>query len=178
MFKVTLSLLFVALLTACNSDSDDTPAPTYVNTPSEAFDRLEAQGLMPKLDISEGIIANDSDNNGIRDEIEIYINQKESTTQQQKTQQLKLASYIQEVMLVQASGVMTASTQNDFKNKMLDIVVCLSDSYGDSVEAHKALKELESMTANTKERATAYHEYNAFRNGSVSRLPTTVVCGE
>ena len=166
MIKKSLSLLSIALLTACNGGGSD------------SIDRLVEEGLMPELDQSEGAIANDLNDNGVRDEIEDYIANKPNTTESQKTVLLKNATTIQKTLTVQSQGGFSQDEQAALDKELIENILCLQQTYGDHHVAAQALSELESMTANTQERKTLYNDFNASQNGTVTRLPASVDCGE
>ena len=54
---------------------------------------------------------------------------------------------------------------------------CLSDAYmPDYQDSYKVSSKIEAMTANTKERAMRYMQYNRARSGSSTKYPTNYKC--
>ncbi len=174
--KVLALSLAVAALTGCGgSDKPTPPAPTADTSPNlgAQIQALEASGQLPKLDRSTDIKGPDTDNNGIRDDIDAWIAaqpitdaQKKATQQIAKVQQAKLLVDLSDQTSLQALGEKTAAA-----------VVCMSDSFAPHRQAGRDLgNQIEAITANTKERTKQYIAYNRARSGSVTELPSGNTC--
>ncbi len=168
--------LAVTMLTACGGSERSTPpTPTADISPTlgAQIQALEASGQLPKLDRSTDIKGTDTDNNGIRDDIDAWIAaqpitdaQKKATQQIAKVQQAKLLVDLSDQTSLQALGEKTAAA-----------VVCMSDSFAPDRQAGRDLgNQIEAITANTKERTKQYIAYNRARSGSVTELPSGNTC--
>lgn len=139
-------------------------APTSLQAQIQA---LEASGALPTLDRSADIKGPDANNNGVRDDIEAWIaampiteTQKRAAMQSARAQQRMLVVDINvRVALQSAADQMAAS------------VVCLSDVFSPNRQDGRSLgSKIEAITANTRERARRYVDYNKARSGSVTSL--------
>lgn len=174
--KVLTFSLAVAALTACGgSDKATTPAPTADTSPNlgAQIQALEASGQLPKLDRSTDIKGPDTDNNGIRDDIDAWIAaqpitniQKKAAQQMARVHQAKILADFNDKAALQALGERSAAS-----------VVCLGDVFmPDYQKGYDLGSQLEAMMANTKERAKQYIAYNRARSGSVTELPSGNTC--
>lgn len=168
--------LMAAALSACSgSDRSAPPAPgsgtsSNLGTQSQT---LEASGQQPKPDRSPDIKGPDTDNNGIRDDIDAWIAaqpitdpQKNAAQQMARVQQAKLVADLNDKSALQTLGERTAAA-----------VVCMSDVFAPERQAGRDLgNQIEAITANTKERAKKYISYNRARSGSTGRLPNGNTC--
>jgi hypothetical protein len=187
--KVTFSIFaFTALtisisLAACGGGGKSAPtaalpgsAPATTTTTTvatvslkEQITKLEDSGALPKLDRSTSIPGPDVNNNGVRDDIEAYIAalqltevQKKALMQDAKAMQMTLTVDLTDKVALQRVGDIGMASTNCIGN----VITNFSD-YS---------QKIESMTANTKERAKQYMKYNAARSGSVTSLPSGDTC--
>lgn len=157
----TLSVFAALLLSACGSGNG-----TGQNTPqsSNAFSesRLVAEktGAIPVLDRTTSLLGTDADGNGVRDDIDAYINALPDTMAQKKA-------------LKQNSAALSASLVVNLTNQaavdvvdqlMMDASSCRYSVYGVDA-ARKYSKDIEKYTINTKERFAAYMKYNQASSG-------------
>jgi hypothetical protein len=182
MFSIRLSIPRICLLlslglslslSACGgSGMHPRPSPKPP-TLGEQIGQLEKDGKLPQLDRSSDIKGPDTDNNGIRDDVDAWIAaqpiseaQKKATQQIAKVQQAKLLVDLSDKVALQDLGEKTAAA-----------VVCMSDSFAPDRQAGRDLgSQIEAITANTKERAKQYIAYNRARSGSSGRLPSGNTC--
>lgn len=171
-----VAIILISLsISACGGGSTQPPKPkpTPVPTAVEQVAQLEKDGKLPKLDRSTDLKGPDTDNNGIRDDIDAWIAaqpisdvQKRATQQIAKVQQAKLLVDLSDQVSLQALGERTAAA-----------VVCMSDSFAPDRQAGRDLgNQIEAITANTRERAKQYIAYNRARSGSTGRLPKGNTC--
>ncbi len=173
----TLTLwLAVAALTACGGSERSTPASPSTDTSTTLgaqIQALEASEQLPKLDRSTDIKGPDTNNNGIRDDIDAWIAaqpitdpQKNAAQQMARVQQATLVADLNDKSALQALGERTAAA-----------VVCMSDVFAPERQAGRDLgNQIEAITANTKERAKQYIAYNRAVSGSTGRLPQGNTC--
>ena len=191
-FLLSLLLTMVMTLSACGGSKSSSgepnllppgaplatgipPANTLPNTASlkSQIAELERSGALPALDRSTSITGPDTNSNGIRDDIEAYINalpltgvQKRASLQKAKTLQNTLTVDLADKAELQKVGdLLMASTK------------CLGDVFEPDMAAMSAMSgTIEAMTANTKERTKRYLAYNGARSGSVTRRPDGDTC--
>jgi hypothetical protein len=181
--KVTFSIFAFTVLTfslaACGDGKSASPAlpgsapaaATTVATVSlkEQITKLEDSGALPKLDRSSSITGPDVNNNGVRDDIEAYIAalqltevQKKALMQDAKALQMALTVDTTDKVAVQKVGeIMMASSK------------CIG---GRIINFTDYSLKIESITANTKERAKQYIKFNTASSGSVTSLPSGDTC--
>jgi hypothetical protein len=134
---------------------------------SEVIQQLndaEKQGLLPKLNRDNTITGSDTNHNGVRDDIEAYIESLPDTPEQ-KSALRQDARVINEAMTVDVTN------QKLLENVSLKIeraVRCLGRKYTKHGVSTKKGKEIQAFMVNTKERFIAYQKYNMARSGSVS----------
>ncbi len=133
---------------------------------SEVIQQLndaEKQGLLPKLNRDNTIIGLDTNHNGVRDDIDAYIDSL-SDSPEQKAALRQDARVINEAMTV---DVKDQKALEAVSLKIERAVSCIDRKYDDKTSSKK-LKEIEAFMVNTKERFIAYQKYNMARSGSVS----------
>jgi hypothetical protein len=132
--------------------------------------QLESSGTLPALDRSTSIAGPDANGNGVRDDIDAYIarlpltpEQQRAALQKAKTLQMTLTTdLIDKVALQKVGDAGMASTK------------CLGKNFAENSSGMSS--RIESMTANTRERAKRYMEYNAARSGSSTSWPNGDTC--
>ena len=173
----TLTLwLAVAALTACGGSERSTPASPSNDTSTTLgaqIQALEASEQLPKLDRSTDIKGPDTNNNGIRDDIDAWIAALPITEEQKKAAQ-QAARVRQAELLVNLTDKAELYRLGDLSMRS---VSCLADSFGSEYQKGFDLgSQIEAMTANTKERAKQYIAYNRAVSGSTGRLPKGNTC--
>lgn len=162
----TLSVFAALLLSACGSGNG-----TGQNTPqsSNAFSesRLVAEktGAIPVLDRTTSLLGTDADGNGVRDDIDAYINSLPDTALQKKALK-QVATSLTETLTVDTlnpTAVSTAVTNS------MNSIRCISAQYGDN--GYKSAKTIEKYTINTKERFVVYMKFNQEMSGKVWPMP-------
>lgn len=143
-------------------------------TPQEEIARLEASGELPVLEREPTLAGIDANANGVRDDIERYIEKKYAEPAQRKAA-MQTAKAFQQMLMVNTEDPieLDRTSANSFR-----AIVCLDDSFVDPNFSNSAavLDEVRAMTTNTKDRLKAYLAYNKARSGSVSRLPEGNTC--
>lgn len=155
--------------------SAPTPPPAPGPTPQERISQLEASGQLPQLErlpLLEGI---DADGDGVRDDIADHI-RKTYTDPVQYRAAMQMARAFQLALLTDLYDAIALREASDASNRA--IVCAISAFPGDSgrMARSRMLRELESMTTNTKERLQAYLAYNKAQSGSVSTEPEGAAC--
>ncbi len=173
MLTITLTLTAIAFsLSACGRGgvrSDPPASPTLV----QQIETLEKTGQLPQLDRSNGIKGPDTDNNGIRDDIDAWITKLPITDVQMKA--VQQASRVMQRELL--ADLTDRSRLDRLGDESMAAVKCLGDSFKPNFQKGLDLSaQIEAITANTKERVKRYLAYNRAASGSSGRLPEGNTC--
>ncbi|WP_027015643.1 hypothetical protein [Comamonas composti] len=170
MWKWALPAVFGSvLLAACGGDDSGTaPASTF----KKAVEQLETTGQLPVLDRESSLAGLDSNGNGVRDDIERYVDGK-SGTQSQKSSLKSLSAALTQAMLADLED---ANALREATNAINLAVTCVWRNHA-SGEASPAVHEIEKITVNTRARYEAYMKFNSAMNGSVVKSAKEVNCG-
>ncbi len=172
---LTLTFALAIALPGCGGGETAARAssPAAPLTLKEQIAALEKSGALPVLDRSPDVKGPDANNNGVRDDIEAWIaalpitdKQKKAAMQDarslQRTLVVDLTDQVALQLVANASSVSTA---------------CIADAFMPTYQNGYDLSlQIEAMTANTKERALRYVQYNSARSGSVTSQPEGYVC--
>lgn len=166
------SMALASALTSCGGGGAASSGTAL--TPQEQIAQLEASGALPLLDRTNSIAGIDANANGVRDDIERYIEKKYTVAEQAAAMQMARA--FQQMLLVdkQDAGALDAVSELGSR-----AIVCGASVFAGpdaSVELSRMTTTLESMTTNTKLRLLAYLGYNKARSGSVSTMPKGPSC--
>jgi hypothetical protein len=172
---LALSLTLATALFGCSGGETAAraSAPAAPATLKEQIAALEKSGALPALDRSTDVKGPDANNNGVRDDIEAWIAalpitdiQKKAAMQKARGIQMKMtAATGDRVALQQAAEYSSIAT------------ACIADSFMPTFQNGYDLSlKIEALTANTKERALRYAQYNAARSGSVTSQPEGYAC--
>lgn len=172
-----LPLALAAFVSACGGGvtSGDAPTASSAPTPSlaEQIQRLEDSGQLPTLDRSEGLRGPDADNNGIRDDVDAWIALLPVTDIQKKAAQQSARVRQAEILVDLADN----AELDRLGDRSMASVVCLGDVFMPQRQQGRNLgSQIESITANTRERAKKYFAYNRAVSGSSGRLPDGNTC--
>ena len=160
-------LLALAPLSACKAGEEG-------KTSEDAITRLEEEGKLPVLDRSDDLAGPDEDDNGIRDDIDVWIAmQGYSSKERAAVEQLARAS--QEA--VAFSG--TSAEAKVVAEKINRGESCVSDQFDNFEEYLQVSERLEQFSANTRSRIDAYLRYNALLDGTTSpSIPKGMACDD
>jgi hypothetical protein len=175
-------LLLAALLSACGGNSGGSavyPADTASPSPAQPAKSLKEQiadversGKYPTLDRSSDIAGPDVNQNGVRDDIEAWINAQPVTEPQRKALMQK-AKALQRTLIVDL-------TDKEALQQVGEATMAATNCGGDSFESfgkyYEVSGKIEAMTANTRERAMRYMQYSKARSGSITTLPDHDTC--
>ena len=133
---------------------------------------LERSGAYPTLDRSSDIAGPDANANGVRDDIEAWINaqpvndgQRKALMQKAKSLQMTLGVDLNDQAALQKTDDGLAASSN-----------CGLTQFSPYATFSRLAGKIEAMTANTKERAARYIQYNAARSGSSGTFPSGNTC--
>ncbi|MBB1389826.1 hypothetical protein H5185_10390 [Shewanella sp. SG44-6] len=114
----------------------------------------------------------DSDSNGIRDDIDLFIKNENLTPVQVKALNQMAASLQEQVSVdIDDGNAITIAAENGTR-----ALNCVVKTFQDFSLTKKYSKTLQAYTANTYERTQNYLRYNHKLDGTVSSLPTENTC--
>ncbi len=174
---LTLTFALAIALPGCGGGETAARAssPAAPLTLKEQIAALEKSGALPVLDRSPDVKGPDANNNGVRDDIEAWIAALPITDKQKKAAMQK-ARGLQVKMTVDLTD--QAALQRAADSSMA-ATSCIWDVFEPNPQNGSDLSgKIESMTANTRERAQRYIQYNTARSGSVTSLPEGNTCEE
>jgi hypothetical protein len=143
-------------------------------TVAQKVNQLEENGTLPKLDRGNNIKGPDTNNNGIRDDIDAYIAQLAISNEEKKAA-LQQAKAMQEVLLVDLTNTVAMRTLDA---KLERAAQCIETKFKDFEQGMAMGRKIEAITANTQERSMQYIKYNNALSGTVSKLLTGNTCDE
>jgi hypothetical protein len=178
--ELVLVLLVALLLSACGSgtttsdssnstiaaNSSASASAPSVSSVFEAIQKGEADGSLPVLNRDATVAGPDVNGNGVRDDIEAYIDRLTDTPGQKAA-------------LRQLSAGILASMVADLHDpKALDAAskaigngtACLDARYENATATAKGA-EMEKLTVNTKKRVLAYAAFSSAISGTILTLP-------
>jgi len=166
MYIATALVIFSIILTFCSEDIKQEYEKYAKERKQEQIaqqiQQLEGSGKTPKLERTNSLAGIDKNNNGIRDDVEAYIEKNYPKEVQKAAKQF--ARSMQKSVLVGASG-----------DRELAREVGLEASYGlegihskyeEHAPASKIILEVEAITTNTYQRLKAYDQYNRLLSGT------------
>jgi len=144
-----------------------------VQTVAAALARLEATQQIPSLDRTASLLGRDNDGNGVRDDLDSYIQGLPDTTPQ-KSALRQTSKAISRAMQAGVANA-TPSELREVSTTIARAVHCVWHQY-DSAIAGGKVTAIQKLTVNTPERFNAYELYNTKRTGTSSRLPRGDTC--
>jgi hypothetical protein len=148
------------------------PPPPSAPTLAEQIAALERSGAYPALDRSTDIVGPDVNKNGVRDDIEAWINslnvsdgQRKALLQDARATQRALVVDLKDQAALQRVGESFGASMK-----------CGAEKFASFADFSTLAGRIEAMTANTKERAMRYIEFNAARSGSSTKRPSGNTC--
>jgi hypothetical protein len=165
-------------LAACGGhDNNEPPAQsqTALPTAEAAIAQLENSGAIPKLDRSASLAGPDADGNGVRDDIDAYINGK-FTDEKQRKAVLQKARAMQKAVLVDAAN---KDATKIVSLELMNSTNCMHESFPSKdggIAPGSVSRKIEAITSNTKLRLKAYLAFNKALDGTTSSLPVGGTC--
>ena len=162
-----LIALFIITITGCVVDEETTPKGQVV--------ALEESGELPKLERSNSIAGIDMDSDGVRDDIEIFIDANYSAIPQHAAA-MQSAKVLQEAILVDVSDIIAVKEINKNISRSDHCIYSQFDGANDSKQPAQVSQEIESLTTNTKERLLAYLAFSKALDGTSWTTPEGNTC--
>lgn len=164
----------MGILTGCGNNEDsksNTPL-----TPAQKIAKMESSGELPKLDRTDTVAGIDADQNGIRDDIDAYI-QKTYTTEEQRKAVSQYARSLQSSILVNIEDKIAVKA---ITNEKARAISCIFEKIPNEQSPNNGsvVEEILGATTNTKKRLLEYIALNKSLDGTVISLPSGDVCDE
>ena len=161
----------VTSITACPIEKNPPVDPPPPSPPSLAqqIKTLEDSGAYPKLDRSTDLKGPDQNLNGVRDDVEAWINAQPITDIQKKA-------------LMQKAEVYQKTLSVDLTNKAAVIALdsesmASTSCVGDLFARYDLMDKVKAITFNTKERTMRYIQYNQSPlHAASTRMPEGNTC--
>jgi hypothetical protein len=134
---------------------------------------MEGSGEIPKLDRSDSLTGPDTDNNGIRDDIDRYL----KTVEASEEEKLALIQVARALQAVQASDLTSDKELRVLLNGIVRAASCVIDEYEIMVDGDREIDKLQGYTANTRDRTMHYVKWGQSMDGSVFKSPEDVCDG-
>ena len=189
----TFCLMLAMLLAGCDSGGNtgftyptedsqesiqtESPLPNQPSqdlSPAEKLAALEAEKKLPKLDRNYELAGVDEDNNGIRDDIDAYI-QENYSDPKQSAAAAQFARSMQSIILAdpedmdQVRAARRASTRATYcLYRTFDLKI--------GVQPGNVSSTIEAMTTNTKQRIKAYFRFHKSLDGTSWGSPEGDTC--
>jgi hypothetical protein len=157
-----------------NSDPSETQI-TVILTPKQKIQSLEDQGAIPNLERSPDVQGTDVNTNGIRDDVETYIATYYTSTPQRSAAE-QFARVVQAAMLVDKTN---AAAAKSIALRSSRAVNCIYSNFNGNLGTKKpaaVVKELKSLSTNTKARLLAYLAYSKALDGTSGSIPEGDTC--
>ena len=164
------------MLYGCGGGKGAPPNDSHGTSQSRAkLTQLEESNRIPSLERSPTLQGIDMNGNGVRDDIDAYI-EKNFPVAAEKKAALQVAQSLQKKLLVDKAD---SDALEAVSNAGVRAFNCASNVFAgpDGMKRMSMMsKEIISLTTNTKIRLLAYLEYNKARSGSVIDIPDGDTC--
>lgn len=159
---LAISIMALIFISSCGDGNNQSQNSQQPPTTASRIEALEETGKIPKLDRSENLKGPDTNNNGIRDDIDSYIAvQSFSPTELKAAQQIaKALQFAVTVDINNKNAILEAKHKNGLA------VDCAFQVFGMSF--FNRIAPIEAITANTKQRILNYADYNDALDGKNS----------
>ena len=153
-------------ITACRDN-----APTQ--SISQQIKALEVSGMLPKLDVAKDIKGSDQNQNGVRDDIEAWI-ETQPMTDVQKRAATQKAIVLQKELVVDLHDKVAVQAVAD---ESMHAKKCLVDAYNKNLdEAFNLSRKMDAMNTSTKERLIRSMKFSAAMSGMSVEIPKNYTC--
>ena len=169
---IAMSLVICGCFGESGDDTDKSPDPG-----PEAVSDLENEVGLPALDRSDDLAGPDNDGDGIRDDIERYINHHYAHGEEKRAAR-QFAKSARKVFQIDLSNLQSVKKINQ---QMTAATVCAHEAfkYSGSVETGaQVTTTIEALNANTQPRSKRYAEFAAALDGTTWSLPKGDGCVE
>ena len=176
MIRKILIASLVATLTGCGGGSGGSETPPDVQkTPKEQIAALETSGSIPILERGITIAGTDANADGIRDDINDYIDSNYSATPR-RAAAMQSAKALQKALLVDTTDIIVVKEINREIAQADNCIYTQFDGNNNSKQPAQVSQEIEAITTNTKERLLAYLAFSKSLDGTSWAMPEGDSC--
>ena len=173
MKKYIFIILSIFTITGCGeSDYTSVDKETALEELTVALNKPSA---IPKLDRSNYLAGIDMDSNGVRDDIQIFIDATYSDASQHAAT-IQSAKALQKAILVDTSNTIAVKEANKMISEADHCIYSQFDGTNNSKLPAQVSQEIESLMTNTKERLLAYLGFSKALNGTSWTTPEGDTC--
>lgn len=166
-----LIVLSALAVSGCGGGTGASPPPAASPTPAETIRAMESRGELPTLDRTATLTGIDADTDGVRDDLERYIDAlPDSDPQKKALRQLAHALDLTLVVDLTNEAALRAAAA-----ELSDSINCAWKVYPPET-APKRVEEVRRYAVNTRQRFEAYEKYNQARSGAVIAIPSGDTC--
>ena len=165
--------LFIITITGC-SESNHTSADEKT-TPEALTVSLNKPSAIPNLDRSNYLAGIDMDSNGVRDDIQIFIDASYSDASQHAAA-TQSAKALQKAILVDTTNIIAVKEANKMISEADHCIYSQFDGTNNSKPPAQVSQEIESLMTNTKARLLAYLAFSKALNGTSWTTPEGDTC--
>lgn len=170
-----LAILLPLVLSACGGGAGVPAVAAEQQTPQQQLAALEANGSIPKLDRSSALAGTDSDGNGVRDDIDVFIDAN-YVSRPQRAAARQVASSLQAALMSDLTSRKDILAISIRSGRAINCIFRIFDGKNGSKIPDAVANEIESMTTNTKARLLKYLAYSKALNGESLSLPNGDTC--
>jgi len=174
--RLMTGLLCICMLTACGIDSAEPVNNEAALTPAQKIAKMEDSGGLPKLERTDTVEGIDADKNGIRDDIDVYIQKTYPSAERQKAVSQYARSLQASLSVDKADKIAVKAITNEKARAISCIFEKIPN--GKSPNGDRVVKEILSMTTNTKQRQLEYLALDKALDGTVISEQHEDVCDE
>ncbi|RZI43936.1 hypothetical protein EGT07_00430 [Herbaspirillum sp. HC18] len=173
--KTLLSIPFLFALMAC-SGGGSSNAATGAHVAGTSSSTAANFRIIDNEDMTSGLKGIDADNNGIRDDIDRLIAAKYAATSAVKKAAEQKARALQKNMEATTRKETLAAADEIMRAGQCTYKTLPHATEQDAKFRGQMSKEIEALTANTKERFTAYWKAESLKSGAVFSQPDEPIC--
>ncbi|WP_133154222.1 MULTISPECIES: hypothetical protein [Vibrio] len=138
-------------------------------------EELELPETLPSLEREPTLVGVDNDDNGIRDDIERYIDNNYLELDQKQAAG-QYAKALQHTLVVDLTDINAVKSANRKLSEADHCIYSRFDGSNNSTQPAQVSQELESITTNTKERLLAYLAFARALDGTSWSIPKGDTC--
>jgi hypothetical protein len=172
---LTILAMFVVGCGSEGGGSSGNEAPKKERSITEQLEALYDSGVWPRLDRSDSLTGPDENSNGVRDDIEAYI-EKTYVVEKERKAVMQIARAFQGSFSADMSKNANVQKEAIRKSKAMDCLFATLKSGKDGKRFEEAWNGIKAMTYNTKPRFEYYVKYSHAFDGAVFPLYSTDTC--
>lgn len=173
--RLLLVAAVVSGLQGCGGGGGSAKAQNAELTPQEKILQLEDKGLIPKLERGDTLSGLDGNSNGVRDDIDAYIQRSFQKAEQQAAATQTAKALQRSLVIDVADPLAVKSVDIELARGIHCIYSKFKNSPGEKTAA-RVVGELEAITTNTKARLRAYLGFSKALDGTVTAQPRGESC--